>query len=473
MRSLMHRRRRRSACFALALLAACSADDSADDSTGSPPPSEATTGQTTAPAETNPEVVPVESQPPQSTTGETTAPAETNPEVVPVGSLPLQDGTFDAQWSTAVGGEVVNVMLGESEIYVAVERGTALDIAAVDILDGVVRWTVTLAEPGEWSPHFNLAVTAPGVMTSFEDSAGGHLVLLDRSSGRELWDTSIEHSAYDLFGEVVDGIGAIATTENSSEIVNLRTGDFMSTPGYSFALDNRLVQQDGAVLRIGIDPLDPSANVTEIQLDSPAAVVDAITADPLLILGADDGTVSGLVDGVRVWNVSIDAPQIYDFHATHDVLTVTTYDPDTREYDWQYLRFDETGADPIAGVPADFRPAAADVYADTAILAGTIDATSGDSSGEINDGVVLAFDPAGVTTLGTFEVPAFAPLEILGDYVVVGVTDEELRVLALDGFGEVARITQPPPEPFEISGLTRFGDDYLVITDGDQLTLYH
>jgi hypothetical protein len=181
----------------------------------------------------------------------------------------------------------------------------------------------------------------------------------------------------------------------------------------------------------------------------------------------------GMFDSQWSTKLGIDAPQIYDFHVTNDVLTVTTYDPATREFDWQYLRFDESGAKTVDGVPADFQPAAGDVHAETAIFAGTIDATPGDSAGEVSDGVVLAFDSAGVTTLGTFEVPAFAPVEILGDYVIVGATDEELSVLALDDMVEVARIAQPPPKPFELSVLRRFGDDYLVIADGDQLTLYH
>ena len=157
------------------------------------------------------------------------------------GSLPLQDGTFDKQWSAQLGGEVTNMVLADSEIYVAVERGTALDVAAVDLVEGTVRWTVTLTDAGEWSHDFNLAVTTVGLMTSYENDGGGHLVLLDRSSGREMWDTPIEHNAYDLFGEIADGVGAIQTSEDSNEIVNLQTGALSTNFEFSFVVDDKIV----------------------------------------------------------------------------------------------------------------------------------------------------------------------------------------------------------------------------------------
>ena len=245
------------------------------------------------------------------------------------GSLPPQDGTFDKQWSARLGGEVVNVVTADSEIYVAVERDKALEVAAVDLVDGAFRWTATLADSGSWAVEWNLATTSAGAMTSYVDDAGNaHLVLLDRSSGSEVWDTRLEGAAYELWGEVADGVGGLMTGEETAAFVDLQTGALstkLEPEDTDGVVDGQLVVQNGATLRIGIDPFDPSGKEMKIPLRGSAPNKAWTKTDKLLILGAADGTVSAFVDGEPRWSIDVDLPDIQDVRAVGDhVLGVTS-----------------------------------------------------------------------------------------------------------------------------------------------------
>lgn len=382
------------------------------------------------------------------------------------GSLPPQDGTFDKQWSARLGGEVVNVVTADSEIYVAVERDKALEVAAVDLVDGAFRWTATLADSGSWAVEWNLATTSAGVMTSYVDDAGnGHLVLLDRSSGSEVWDTRLEDSAYELWGEVADGIGGLMTGEESAAFVDLQTGALSTNvepEGIDGVVDGQLVVQDGSTLRVGIDPFDLSAKVTEIQLSSIAPVHAWTKTDKLLVLGAVDGTVSAFVDGEPRWSIDVDLPDVKDLRAVGDhVLGVISSSESPDGYRSEYFWFDERGASPLGGVPAGFEHADGGLLGDTAVVVGSIGPA----------GVLLAFDQSGTTELGTFDGAGAEPTDILGQYIALG-DGAEFRILALDGLNEVARVQKPPPRPFMTHSLFRIGDDYLVTADADEVTLY-
>ena len=141
----------------------------------------------------------------QTTAPVTSAPSSSVPTAPCAGSpRPIRSvgHAFRARWSDTIDGSVASTDLTPSAIYVACEDGPSKSITAVSTTDGTTLWVTTLTPNGDWNGEFAVAATSAGALSSFQDDAGAHLVLLDAASGTVRWTRPIDEPAYDLLGEV-------------------------------------------------------------------------------------------------------------------------------------------------------------------------------------------------------------------------------------------------------------------------------
>jgi hypothetical protein len=195
----------------------------------------------------------------------------------------------------------------------------------------------------------------------------------------------------------------------------------------------------------------------------------ALRVESMWVTVTGDTTIAGLVDGTRRWEITVGSFPINDIRAVGKLLVVRSYDDVAVDDRWHYVRFDADGATELDGVATGFRPAAAEQKGDSTVVLGRIDVRPGGSAGAVHEAALVEFGATGTRTLGSFDVPAFAPLDILGRYVLAGGPADMLRILSIDSLKEVARVEPPPIEPFELPGSNfAVGDDYLVFaTDGE------
>jgi hypothetical protein len=375
-----------------------------------------------------------------------------------------------------VDGEVTNTQSQNSTLYAALESDRGLEIAAIDIDDGNIRWSVAVSGEGEYNPRFSLGTTSVGVMTSYLDDKGGHLVLLDEETGDRRWDIPLDSYAYELDGEIVDGVGALSPDEGSSMLVDLRTGEELDGLDITFAIDGRGAIQDGSLLRVDLDPLDPTTGGREIDLGDDAPVCCVAQFEDTLIILTEAGTLSGYVDDQRHWTLDVSAIQVDDVALYEDVLVVTedvAGDAPTVDQEWHYFAIDGAEPTPIDDVPARFEPKGAGLVNGAATIVGRVDETPDmDSDDEIEQVFVVAFESGNATTLGTLEVPAFGTVAVLGDYLLVEDDEGALQVFTLDGIEKSGTVTVPSPEPFETTGSFTIDDEYVLVVDGSRIMNY-
>jgi hypothetical protein len=208
---------------------------------------------------------------------------------------------FHARWSDRFDGSVASTDVTATVIYVACEKGPSKSIAAVSTTDGSTLWVTTVTPNGDWNGQFAVAATSAGPLTSYQDDAGAHLVLLDAGSGRAMWARPINEPAYDLLGEVTSGLGAVDLTENDEELVDLASGQLQPADTAFFTADGQYVTVDGATLNIGGNPFDTAVPGTTVAL---TAEPNDVTGADDLIVAAEGDDVVGVTGGRERWRVA-------------------------------------------------------------------------------------------------------------------------------------------------------------------------
>jgi hypothetical protein len=206
---------------------------------------------------------------------------------------------LQAAWSNTFAGSVVSTAPTPTTIYVACEDGPSKRIAAVSTADGTTEWVTTLTPDGEWNGSFAVAATSAGALTSYQDETGAHLVLLDASSGSQMWTHAIDEPAFELEGGVAAGVAVVDLTEWDAELVDLASGSLRPAAGV-FLSDGRYTTVDGTTLEVGGDPFDAAKPGTTIELTSEPTAADA-AGDLIVVAEGDD--VVGVVDGGERWRV--------------------------------------------------------------------------------------------------------------------------------------------------------------------------
>ena len=386
-----------------------------------------------------------------------------------VASSEAVPGAFTERWSAQVEGDAGWLVAGDgNEPYVILddsddsEGDATYAVVALAIGDGSERWRTPLTETGCCDGAGVDAIpTEGGLLASFDDADGGHLVLLDETSGEVRWDTTLETSTYDLWGEIEPGLGYVSLDETTSAFVDLDDGAILEDELDWLVFDDRLSVVEDGVLRVGVDPFDSDAETEDIDLAGLNPTAVHRVASQVVVVDGEE--LVGIADGQEVFRIDAGVGPIGESGVVEDQLVAVSDTQSTAET-VVFVTVENDHARVVGRAPENFEQdsAAVDVVQGDALVAGLIDDDPPtDSPGETNELVLLELGTDGVVTRASTNVSTSERLSFAGGRVVVDHFDE-LQVLSATDLSEVARITLAEDFPRHA-----IGSDYIATLNRD------
>jgi hypothetical protein len=269
-------------------------------------------------------------------------------------SSPPPSGSFESRWSKPLEGELIALESTADRVYAAMQNGSDVEVIAFDLDEGEVwRRPVTDTFTGEfWSRAVDR-----GFLITFDDAAGGHLMLLNADDGETAWDRPLDFSAYDIGNQLTPDVGLIWIRERDLEFVDLDTGDRAPAGRYEFdpswkVVGNQLARFDGESLEVGSDPFDSSARTEIIELPATASDVTA-SSDGRLIIATVGSELVGMIEGEEAWRWTPEVPEISDVEVfDNDYIGVAV---DAGSDLWaQFAQVGDDVVEPFGTLPENF-----------------------------------------------------------------------------------------------------------------------
>lgn len=334
---------------------------------------------------------------------------------------------LDEVWSTEIPQAYGGLVVADEVAYLLVGEEPVVEVAAVSLADGELRWSKRLTDSG--ASGFSLGPTDVGVMVPYSDEAGDHLVLLDEDDGSVAWDTETEYSLYDNFGQWGPGVGIVMPGEHSYAAVDLADGTMvrLEDDEYWGFLADEFVRISGSRIEQGVDPFGDTQASGTIEL--PVAPDEIIESGELLVLIAGDEVI-GFVEGSERWRIA--TPFIPDLvvQASDRHLVLET------EGQLQVIRFDAASAELLPQPAGLLDPKGDAEVDDRAYLFGIVGTGLGSVGPEtVRQAQLLELGDDRVTDVGSFSFTGWDEPWVVGHYVL-SYDDEGLVARTLPELGD-------------------------------------
>jgi hypothetical protein len=340
----------------------------------------------------------------------------------------------------ASNGALGSVVATKDELYAHSAKGRDLIVTARSPADGALLWTRVIKDA---QFGFVLGPTDDGVMVPFTDARGDRLALLDRADGSTRWD--VAQPTYDVFGQLVPGIGEIDVTEDHPAMVDLRTGKSVADDKTWVPLANELARIDGTRLLIGVSPFSAAPARTQLSLPfRPDAVLDGGGG---LVVVTSGSTVVGLVGGVERWRVNAPLSALHgvevDVAGPNHLIAMAPSDQPPYDISVVVLHFDTAGASVLGTLPKGVDVDDAEVVNGQTLLFTTYDATPGGPADELVQLGVIVLGSHGFRLAGSIKHSAWPYRYVMGSRLVVPANDGRLEVWSLPDLHSQGAVAVP------------------------------